>query len=439
MTATWFKRHLAPDGAQPKNIVMKIGLGAMAFFTLGFVLFNITRSDSDTQTDAAPPASPQLPSDSHVQSGMNRIDATQRRIEADRAKAAAEQLRQRQSQGQTPERHPSQSFVAGQQYGHDASALDDFTLSEEEFKLQESLRLEEIERRARSLRSDPLVKSERQTASVTRPPAEPEPSSAAQSPAADTTDPQQQHLDNLKATLALFNDQAPGDPHSQILPPRAPDSTPPANSPAAQSAPPRDYGSPTALSEAVDPPGWERVHEGSFLEAVLVTQLSGDFPGPVLAQVAVPFYSRDRQEILIPRGVRVVGTAAAVSDRDQARLAIGFHRLIFPDGRWLSLDFRGLNQAGESGLKDQVNRHYLQLFAATGAVGVLSGLTLRGSNPYAGGSQGFRAGAGQGFGLAASQVLQRFLNRLPTITIRAGHRLRIWFTSDVLLPRRKAA
>ena len=26
-----------------------------------------------------------------------------------------------------------------------------------------------------------------------------------------------------------------------------------------------------------DPPGWERIHEGSFLEAVLLTQLSGEF------------------------------------------------------------------------------------------------------------------------------------------------------------------
>ena len=46
-----------------------------------------------------------------------------------------------------------------------------------------------------------------------------------------------------------------------------------------------------------------------------------------------------------------------------------------------------------------------------------------------------RAGAGQGLGQAAEQILQRFLNRLPTLTIRAGHRLRIWFTSDVLVPR----
>ena len=197
----------------------------------------------------------------------------------------------------------------------------------------------------------------------------------------------------------------------------------------------KDYDNPTRSVEPADPPGWERIHEGSFLEAVLVTQLSGDFPGPVLAAVSVPFYSADRQRVLVPRGSRVIGTAAAVTSQDQSRLVVGFHRLLFPDGRWVALDFHGLNQVGEGALKDQVNRHYLSLFAAVGAVGVISGLTLQGSNPYAGGSAGFRAGAGQGLGQGATQILQRFLNRFPTITIRAGHRLRIWFTSDVLVPR----
>ena len=166
----------------------------------------------------------------------------------------------------------------------------------------------------------------------------------------------------------------------------------------------------------------------------MITQLSGDFPGPALAQVSVPFYSSDRQRILIPRGTRAIGTAQGVTNRDQTRLAVGFHRLIFPDGRWVSLKFEGLDQVGTIALKDKVNRHYVQMFAAAGAVGILSGLTLQGSNPYAGGQQGFRAGAGQGFGQAATQIMQRFLNRLPTITIRAGHRLRIWFTADVLIP-----
>ncbi len=185
-----------------------------------------------------------------------------------------------------------------------------------------------------------------------------------------------------------------------------------------------------------DPDGWDRIYEGSFLEAVLVTQLSGEFPGPVLANVSVPFYSADRQRILIPRGApRAVGTVQAVAGADQERLAVAFHRLIWPDGRTVSLEFNGLNQIGESALKDAVDRHYFSMFAAAGAVGILSGLTAIGSNSYAGGRAGFQAGASQGLGEGAVRILDRFLNRLPTLTIRAGHRLRIWFTGDVLVPR----
>ena len=173
----------------------------------------------------------------------------------------------------------------------------------------------------------------------------------------------------------------------------------------AGAAPPpvRDYANPSRLESGDDPAGWERIYEGSFLEAVLVTQLSGDFPGPVLAQVAVPFYSADRQRVLVPRGARVIGTASAVIGQDQERLAVSFHRLIYPDGRWVTLDFHGLNQVGEGALKDRVNRHYFSMFAAVGAVGIMSGLTLQNSNPYGGGAEAFRAGAGQGLGQAAEQ------------------------------------
>ena len=214
-----------------------------------------------------------------------------------------------------------------------------------------------------------------------------------------------------------------------------PEATPTVPAPTAASAAPQDYSVPARLEVPHDPPGWERIYEGSFLEAVLATQLTGDYPGPVLAVVSLPFYSADRQRILVPRGTRIVGSAQAVTNQDQARLSIGFHRLIFPDGSWVSLQFRGLNQLGEGALKDQINRHYFSMFIAVGAVGVLSGLTAAGGNPYEGGTQAMRSGAGQGLGQAATRILDRFLNRMPTLTIRAGHRLRVWFTSDVLVLR----
>ena len=42
-----------------------------------------------------------------------------------------------------------------------------------------------------------------------------------------------------------------------------------------------------------------------------------------------------------------------------------FHRVTMPDGYSVSLDqFKGLNQVGETGLRDQVNHHYAQIFGA---------------------------------------------------------------------------
>ena len=46
-----------------------------------------------------------------------------------------------------------------------------------------------------------------------------------------------------------------------------------------------------------------------------------------------------------------------------------------PDGSTRPLDqFRGLNQIGDAGLRDQVNQHYWSTFGAAAAVGLISGL-----------------------------------------------------------------
>lgn len=310
--------------------------------------------------------------------------------------------------------------------------------NQDELKLREALRLEDIERRTRSLRSRPLAQTYRSDRGAEDQSAGPEPGPAAFQPPEASRAPstEESELRDVVAELSAALNSFGANPNGPPGPPKRPAVPGPSLEGSEQSS--ADPTRPSRLVQSSDPPGWERIYQGAFLEGVLLTQLSGDFPGPVLAMVSVPFYSRDRQRILVPRGARAVGTARRVAHSDQQRLAVTFDRLLLPDGRWISLEFRGLSQVGESALKDQVDRHHVSMFAAAGAVGVLSGLALQGSNPYGGGIQGFRAGAGQGFGLAATQILQRFLNRLPTITIRAGHRLRIWFTADVLVPLSRA-
>jgi type IV secretion system protein VirB10 len=153
--------------------------------------------------------------------------------------------------------------------------------------------------------------------------------------------------------------------------------------------------------------------------------------------VTGPVYSHDRQALVIPAGARVLGSAAPVQGWGDRRLAVRFHRLLFPDGRSVTLEsVTGLNQVGETGLSDEVDRHYLQVFGASLAIGAISGLAQFGSR---GGydmtaTDASRQAAGTSLATSTARVLDRYLNVLPTITIREGHRVKVVLTNDLHLP-----
>jgi type IV secretory pathway VirB10-like protein len=174
------------------------------------------------------------------------------------------------------------------------------------------------------------------------------------------------------------------------------------------------------------------------LETALLNRLDGDFSGPVKVMVTNPIYSHDRQHVLVPEGTVVLGETSKVSGFGQRRLAVSFHRMIMPDGYTVNLDqFRGLNQIGETGLKDQVNNHYLQIFGSSIALGIIAG-AAESSNANAGlyqnGSEAYRSEIAGSISQSSTQVLDRFLNIPPTITIREGQRVKVYFTQDLLLP-----
>jgi type IV secretory pathway VirB10-like protein len=176
--------------------------------------------------------------------------------------------------------------------------------------------------------------------------------------------------------------------------------------------------------------------EGSILEAALLTRIAGDFNGPVVAQTTAPTYTRNVQHVLIPAGSRVIGEAKRVEILGQARLAVSFHRLLMPDGYSVDLDqFTGLSSRGETALKDQVDNHYRRIFGTSIALGLLGGLGAVGTQ-YAQPTplDTFRQGASSTIGQNATQILDKLLNILPTITIREGHRMRVWIAQDIALP-----
>ena len=440
----WTRRIAPAAGAFSATWITRIG--ALVFALILGGAFLIQSCFATVPTDPDSRIEPEGIADDRATRQLGqRVQDIEQRAAMDAAAAARTLAGQQDTQLTGGQVTPAFNETTGET---DDSAPAIIPLTEDEAQLREVLRLEAIERRTRSLRSGPVVITYRRPDTGGLSPAA---ATAAAEPTADVptdnrastpTPPQPVSLiDTVTALAALDAEQTAGAEldAGRMLPMGRQQIQPPDTSPLGAtdgaSIPQGDPLSPAIVRTPNDPPGWERIYEGAFIEGVLVNQLNGDFPGPVLAAVAVPFYSADRQRIVIPRGARVIGSATAVAGQDQQRLAVGFHRLIFPDGRWVSLEFAGLNQIGEGALKDQVNRHYFAMFASVGAVGIISGLTLRGSDPYAGGRQRFQAGAGQGLAQGATSILDRFLNRLPTITIRAGHRLRIWLTSDVLVPR----
>ncbi len=211
--------------------------------------------------------------------------------------------------------------------------------------------------------------------------------------------------------------------------PTSPAATPPGAAPAVRIA------APTAPSETQ-----YTLYEGTIIETVLTNRLDGTFSGPVNCLVSVPVYAADH--LVIPAGARILGEARAVNTFGQSRLAVTFHRVILPNGLHVNLDtFAGLNQVGDLGLRDQVDRHYAQIFGVSLALGAIAGFAQGQSSVGldATAVDTYRQGTAASVSQSSARVLDRFLNLLPTVTIREGHRIKVYLSSDLELPAYRPA
>jgi type IV secretory pathway VirB10-like protein len=221
---------------------------------------------------------------------------------------------------------------------------------------------------------------------------------------------------------------------------RGPAPTPPAAAAAASSA--TATGNklrPVATGPITSDGPTHRLLEGTVIDTVLTNRLDGSVAAPVNCLVTNAIYSHDGQFVVIPPGSRVLGATKPVQSYGETRLAVAFDRLVLPDGRTYRLDsFMGLNEIGDAGLRDQVDQHYRSTFGASAAVGLISGLAqflgAGGLNRSNGGTVVIAGGVGDSTAQATTQTMNRFLNRLPNITIREGHRVKVYLTNDLDLP-----
>lgn len=196
---------------------------------------------------------------------------------------------------------------------------------------------------------------------------------------------------------------------------------------------------PTVNSGRLEAPaGRYIVSAGSTIAAALITGLSSDLPGQVVAQVTEDvFDSVTGRTRLIPQGTRLIGTYDARVSYGQSRALVVWTRMILPDGRSFDLDrLVGTDAAGQSGFADRVNNHIGKLLTA----GLLSTLFGVGANAATTGGGdnadiafAIRESAGRSVESAGDKIVSRQLDVQPTITIRPGARVRVLVSRDLLL------
>lgn len=188
-----------------------------------------------------------------------------------------------------------------------------------------------------------------------------------------------------------------------------------------------------------DPAGRYVVSAGSTIAAALITGLSSDLPGQVVAQVTEDvFDSVSGRTRLVPQGTRLIGVYDARVTYGQSRALVVWTRMIFPDGRSIDLDrLTGTDAAGQSGFADRINNHTGKLLMA----GLLSTLFGVGANAATVGggdnsdiAYAIRESAGRSVENAGDKIVSRQLDVQPTITIRPGARVRVLVSRDLVLP-----
>ncbi len=186
-----------------------------------------------------------------------------------------------------------------------------------------------------------------------------------------------------------------------------------------------------------EPAGRNVLIAGSTIAAALITGLSSDLAGEVVAQVTEDvFDSTTGRTRVIPQGTRLIGSYDAHVGYGQSRALVVWTRLILPDGRSLDLDrLIGTDATGQSGFADRVNHHTGKLLQA----GLLSTLFGVGSNIATSGSGNdgiafaIRDSAGQSVERAGDKLIEHQLDVQPTITIRPGARVRVLVSRDLVL------
>jgi type IV secretion system protein VirB10 len=184
----------------------------------------------------------------------------------------------------------------------------------------------------------------------------------------------------------------------------------------------------------VNPPGSVlRITQGSIIPAALSRDIVSDLPGTLTAVVTQDVYdSLTSRVALICKGAKLVGRYNSEVRVGQSRLFFAFSRLILKTGESFDLGgFEGADASGKAGYEGDVNNHFLKLYGASLAIGVMADqVTKQEVLPQGGFAQ--PSATGQIMVQTTRDILQRSRDVAPSITVSHGSAIVVEVKRDLV-------
>lgn len=178
------------------------------------------------------------------------------------------------------------------------------------------------------------------------------------------------------------------------------------------------------------------VQAGTVIPAALITGIKSDLPGTITAQVTEQVYDTPTgKQLLIPQGARLIGQYDSQVAFGQSRVLLVWNRIIMPNGTSIVLERQaGADAEGYSGLEDDVDYHWGQLFKAAILSTLLGvGTEIGSSNNENEIARAIRQSGQDTASDVGRQLIRRQLNIQPTLTIRPGFPVRVIVNRDLIL------
>jgi len=196
------------------------------------------------------------------------------------------------------------------------------------------------------------------------------------------------------------------------------------------------------------------IAQGKLLTAVIETAINTEVPGFVRGIISRDVYGESGKEVLIPRGSRLFGSYSTSVVQGQARVEVGWTRLIRPDGVDLSISFNASDQFGRSGVPGDIDNKYgsiiassllTSVFAVGGAILAEKLLDDNSSTTTVDPSNGTSTTTGSAANQVVydvsktivdtvKQVMDNRININPVIRVPQGTRITVIVNADIVVP-----